>query len=121
MYYSRPVRELIAGDWKDAYEQGHHTTDALRDALEVMPGLLDRIATLESEREQIRAVLKGYSNSNLASLATTLTVRNDALEAALGRLILAFDVGDVVHATVNGRGYAALAEARALLEARDVE
>lgn len=41
------------------------------------------------------------------------------LETALDRLILAFDVGDVAHATLNGRGYAALAEARALREARD--
>lgn len=41
------------------------------------------------------------------------------LESALDRFVLAFDVGDVVHATANGRGYAALAEARALLEARD--
>ena len=31
---------------------------------------------------------------------------------ALERLVLAFDVGDMKHTSLNGRGYAALAESR---------
>ncbi len=32
--------------------------------------------------------------------------------AALKRLVLAFDVGDMAHTTINGRGHSALVEAR---------
>ena len=39
-----------------------------------------------------------------------------ALVAVLGRLVLAFDVGDMAHTTLNGRGYSALADARPLLD-----
>lgn len=51
-----------------------------------LPAILDHITALETEREQIRAALNGYSDSDLASLATTLTRRNDALETENERL-----------------------------------
>ena len=45
-----------------------------------------------------------------------LEKQNADLVAALGRLVLAFDVGDMAHTTLNGRGYSALADARPLLD-----
>jgi hypothetical protein len=39
------------------------------------------IARLRAEVEQIRVAMGGYRDSNLASLATTLRTRNEALEA----------------------------------------
>jgi hypothetical protein len=41
-----------------------------------------------------------------------LKKQNANLLAALQRLVLAFDVGDMCHTTVNGRGYRALIDAR---------
>lgn len=51
-----------------------------------LPAILDHITALETEREKIRAALNGYSDSDLASLAETLTCRNDALEQENERL-----------------------------------
>lgn len=50
-----------------------------------------------------------------ANLAAALDARVAAFEDAAKRLVLAFDVGDLAHTTLNGRGYAALARLRALL------
>ena len=48
--------------------------------------------------------------------APDLKQQNRDLVAALGRLVLAFDIGDMAHTTLNGRGYSALADARPLLD-----
>ncbi|WP_134682549.1 hypothetical protein [Brevibacillus migulae] len=40
---------------------------------------------------------------------------NERMHKALEELLLAFDVGDMAHTSVNGRGYAAIEEARKAL------
>lgn len=44
-----------------------------------------------------------------------LKLKNDAMKKALEALVLAFDVGDMAHTTLNGRGYPALAAVRKAL------
>ena len=44
-----------------------------------------------------------------------LEQQNAELLDALEALVLAFDVGDIVHTTLNGRGYSALEDARQAL------
>jgi len=51
--------------------------------------MLARIAELEAERDATSAALRGYPDSDLASLATTLVGRVAALEGALARLVKA--------------------------------
>lgn len=54
---------------------------------------------------------------DLANIAL-ITAAPDLLDACY-RLVLAFDVGDMCHTTLNGRGYAALEEARAAIAKAD--
>lgn len=84
-----------------------------------------RITT--TARGIVRHILRNYEPRELEDVFTEqiddllepADARIAELEAALGRLVLAFDVGDMAHATANGRGHAALAEARALLPSSD--
>ena len=56
------------------------------------------------------AISKDEAQANAQLIAAV----PDLLDA-VKRLILAFDVGDIAHTTLNGRGYPALADARQVL------
>lgn len=90
--------------------------------------LLDRISELEADNARLHAIAEQAAGNAVQSARTVLEVeaqlrradnlialQTDALRVAR-RLVLAFDVGDVAHTSLNGRGYAALAELRAALE-----
>ncbi len=62
----------------------------------------------------VHHVATGIIEAN-AELIVRACNSHDELLEALKRLVLAFDVGDMKHTTLNGRGYVALDESRAAI------
>ncbi len=71
---------------------------------------------LEGDRVGEAVAYSERENANLLKTVERLEKEKADLVAVLGRLVLAFDVGDMAHTTLNGRGYSALADARPLLD-----
>lgn len=72
----------------EAYnDNGGHGFGDLWDGVEkLVDAQLAEIARLKAEVESLRVAIGGYRDSNLASLATTLRARNEALEVEVERL-----------------------------------
>mgnify|MGYP000908900046 CR=1 FL=1 len=91
-------------------------TDNYEEALEKINALLDEI---RADPEPIEsAVFVDFAETCLEKITGLLCQRSQLREACRA-VALAFDVGDMQHATLNGRGYEAMAQLRAALGLTD--
>ena len=70
-----------------------------------------------NDKDYYQDLVKEYKETLAVAVESIneLEQQNAARREALEKLVLAFDVGDIAHTTLNGWGYPALAKARQVI------